>query len=217
AKLSLVAGSNAVLKLGALSIGANATLDLADNDLIVSATAETRAAVLAAVASSIKSARGSDGKWAGAGLSSSAAKANKYTGLACMLNADKEGKAIKSSFAGQPVTANDILVKYTWNGDVTLDGKVDLADYFLVDAGFITQATGYRNGDLTLDGKVDLADYFLIDSAFISQNASLSAQESPVAVAEDEAEVVTMKAVVAVAKDESPSILQQLFSAKPVL
>ncbi|HEX2973984.1 MAG TPA: lamin tail domain-containing protein, partial [Tepidisphaeraceae bacterium] len=47
AKLSLVAGSNAVLKLGALSIGANATLDLADNDLIVSATAETRAAVLA--------------------------------------------------------------------------------------------------------------------------------------------------------------------------
>ncbi|HEX2972672.1 MAG TPA: hypothetical protein VHP11_10085, partial [Tepidisphaeraceae bacterium] len=132
-------------------------------------------------------------------------------------NADKEGKAIKSSFAGQTVTANDILVKYTWTGDVTLDGKVDLADYFLVDAGFITQATGYRNGDLNLDGKVDLADYFLIDAAFISQTGPLSAQESPVAAAENETEDGIVLKAQATKPQETTTVLQQLFSIKPVL
>ncbi|HEX2971353.1 MAG TPA: FG-GAP-like repeat-containing protein [Tepidisphaeraceae bacterium] len=171
-------GGNKLLKLGSLEIGPDGTLNLADNDLIVSATPETRAAVLAAVTSAIKSARGTDGKWAGKGLSSSAAASRKYTGLAFMSNADaKTGSAILSNFGGQAVTANDILVKYTWNGDVNLDGKVDLADYFLVDSGFIKQTGGYRNGDLNLDGKVDLADYFLIDSAFIGQRGILKAQE----------------------------------------
>ncbi|HEX2971448.1 MAG TPA: hypothetical protein VHP11_03905, partial [Tepidisphaeraceae bacterium] len=98
-------------------------------------------------------------------------------------NADGSKSAILSNFSGQAVTANDILVKYTWNGDVDLNGKVDLADYFLVDAGFIKQTGGYRNGDLDFSGKVDLADYFLIDSAFIAQRGTL-ASTSLVAVPE---------------------------------
>ncbi|HEX2971171.1 MAG TPA: hypothetical protein VHP11_02490, partial [Tepidisphaeraceae bacterium] len=125
-----------------------------------------------------------------------AAPANKrYKGLSLMLNektnADGSKSAILSNFSGQAVTANDILVKYTWNGDVDLNGKVDLADYFLVDAGFIKQTGGYRNGDLDLNGKVGLADYFLIDAAFIGQDAVLATK--------------------------APSPLQQLFSVKPVL
>ncbi|HEX2972886.1 MAG TPA: VCBS repeat-containing protein [Tepidisphaeraceae bacterium] len=112
----------------------------AASDLIISATPETKAAVMASVTSAIKSARGTDGKWAGKGLSSSAAASRKYTGLAFMSNADaKTDSAILSNFGGQAVTANDILVKYTWNGDVNLDGKVDLADYFLIDSAFIGQ------------------------------------------------------------------------------
>ncbi|HEX2970694.1 MAG TPA: right-handed parallel beta-helix repeat-containing protein, partial [Tepidisphaeraceae bacterium] len=57
-------------RLAFLSLSPTATLDLADHDLIVSATPETKQAVLAAIASSIKSARGSDGQWLGTGLSS---------------------------------------------------------------------------------------------------------------------------------------------------
>ncbi|HEX2972209.1 MAG TPA: hypothetical protein VHP11_07740, partial [Tepidisphaeraceae bacterium] len=73
-----------------------------------------------------------------------AAPANKrYKGLSLMLNektnADGSKSAILSNFSGQAVTANDILIKYTWNGDVDLNGKVDLADYFLIDAAFIGQ------------------------------------------------------------------------------
>ncbi|MGE5612160.1 MAG: PA14 domain-containing protein, partial [Bacillota bacterium] len=63
AAVTLPAGGNKVLKLAGLSFADNATLDLADNDLIVSATPETKQAVLAAIANAIKAARG-DGSWA---------------------------------------------------------------------------------------------------------------------------------------------------------
>ncbi|MGE5611197.1 MAG: cohesin domain-containing protein [Bacillota bacterium] len=200
AKLSLVQGSNTVLKVGSLSIGANATLDLGDNDLIVSATPETKQAVLAAVSGAIQSARG-DGSWAGKGLTSSSAKAvaealTGNTGLAAILN-DAGGEAILNSFDGQTVGINDILVKYTWNGDVDLNGVVDGDDYFLIDAGFISKLDQYRNGDIDLNGVIDGDDYFLVDAAFISQGAPLAA----------------------VPGNASPAnlVLQQLFSIKPVL
>ncbi|HEX2973839.1 MAG TPA: SdrD B-like domain-containing protein [Tepidisphaeraceae bacterium] len=183
-----------VLRIAALSIAPSATLDLADNDLIVTATPETRQQVLAALSIAIQTARGSDGKWLGKGLSSSAARAMKHTGLAILLN------------------ENDILVKYTWDGDVNLDGKVDLADYFLVDAGFIKQTGGYRNGDLDLNGKVDLADYFLIDAAFIGQTGPLLASNpQPMALRDGG----TVQSPAREAK--SDSVLSQLFSTKPVL
>ncbi|MGE5608698.1 MAG: hypothetical protein ACM359_05570, partial [Bacillota bacterium] len=161
------------LKLNSLDLSPDATLDLASNDLIVTATPETKATTLAALSNAIKSARGVDGQWLGNGLTSSMAQTNNLTGLAILLN-DQDGSPILSSFAGQPVTENDILVKYTWNGDVDLNGVVDGDDYFLIDAGFISGMDQYRNGDVDLNGVIDGDDYFLVDSAFISQNGVLA-------------------------------------------
>ncbi|MGE5609051.1 MAG: CAP domain-containing protein [Bacillota bacterium] len=171
-------GANKVVVADELLIDGNGLLDLNDNDLIVKATAETHDAVLGQVTDWIKSARGPDGTWQGSGITSSeagarAAALEAYTGLAVILN-NEGGKAILTSFAGEAVGMNDILVKYTWNGDVTLDGKVDGDDYFLVDSGFIGQLRGYRNGDLNFDGVVDGDDYFLMDSAFMAQTGVMS-------------------------------------------
>ncbi|MGE5609973.1 MAG: lamin tail domain-containing protein, partial [Bacillota bacterium] len=152
AAVSLAAGGSKVLKLGGLSIADAATFDLADNDLIVTATPETKAAVLTALSNAIKSARG-DGSWTGTGLTSSMARANNLTGLAILLN-DQDGSPSLSSFAGQPVPENDILVKSTWTGDVDLTGVVDGDDYFLIDAGFISGMDQYRNGDVDLNGVI---------------------------------------------------------------
>ncbi|MGE5610250.1 MAG: lectin-like domain-containing protein [Bacillota bacterium] len=197
AAVSLAKGS-AALKLGSLSLSENATLDLADNDLIVTATPETKEAVLAAIATAIRSARG-DGSWTGKGLTSSEARAMKeamtdFTGLAVVLN-DAGGEAILNSFDGQTVGLNDILVKYTWNGDVDLNGIVDGDDYFLIDAGFISGLDQYRNGDVDLNGVIDGDDYFLVDAAFISQGAPLAAAPAQPAA----------------------SVLATLFSVKPIL
>ncbi|HEX2974248.1 MAG TPA: SdrD B-like domain-containing protein [Tepidisphaeraceae bacterium] len=186
---------NAVFAVNNLSIAPGASFDLGNNNLVVHATPETRDAVLADISGWIKSAR-ADGTWSGPGLTSTQAKANKQMGLGVMLNDNGHGQPIFTTFQGQSVGVNDILIKYTWNGDVNLDGKVDLADYFLVDSGFIKQTGGYRNGDLNFDKKVDLADYFLIDSAFIAQTGTLAVQETPEPV---------------------DGVLKQLFSVKPLL
>ncbi|HEX2974249.1 MAG TPA: hypothetical protein VHP11_18080, partial [Tepidisphaeraceae bacterium] len=170
ARVALASGG--VLELHSLAIASQASLDLQDGDLLLHATAETRRALCDQIARWIANARG-NGTWGGNGLTSGVAAGNPRTGLAITINDKGNGQPIFSTFDGLPTDANDILIKYTWNGDVNLDGKVDLADYFLVDSGFIQQAGGYRNGDLDLNGKVDLADYFLIDSAFIAQNSVL--------------------------------------------
>jgi hypothetical protein len=79
-----------------------------------------------------------------------------------------------STFDTVPVDNNAILVKYTWNGDADLSGKIDSDDYFQIDNGFLVHSTGYRNGDFNFDGKVDSDDYFLIDNAFLRQSGVLS-------------------------------------------
>jgi len=208
--VTLTAGGEKVLKTGALSIGLNAALDLNDGDMIVTATAATRAAVYANVLNWIKSGR-AGGTWAGKGLTSSTAKldAKKYTGLASMIN-DKGGGegAWYLKFDGIAVTKNDILVKYSWNGDANLDGVVNADDYFRIDSGFITQVGGFQNGDLNYDGVVNADDYFLIDKAFLGQTGKLAADEA----AED---VVIVQQ--AAKKQDEPSVLSQLFSDVPVL
>ncbi|HEX2971631.1 MAG TPA: dockerin type I repeat-containing protein [Tepidisphaeraceae bacterium] len=154
------------------------TLDINRSRLVIQADAQTAPDVLAQVINQVKTGRANG--WNGQGITSSAAReqAKRLTGVAVMPNDDGRGHAIWPT-SGVPDNLNAVFVMYTWNGDVTLDGKVDLADYFLVDAGFITQKGGYRNGDLNYDGKVDLADYFLIDSAFIGQTGVLSTAPVP--------------------------------------
>ncbi|MGE5612479.1 MAG: hypothetical protein ACM359_24740, partial [Bacillota bacterium] len=209
ASLSLVQNSDKPLRLFALNMDSEAILDLGTNDLIVTATPETKVAVLAALSNAIKSARGADGQWLGNGLTSFVAQTSTQTCLAIMLN-EKDGKPILGTFAGQSVGTNDILVKYTWNGDVTFDGKVNGDDYFLIDSGFLTRSHGYRNGDINYDGVIDGDDYFLVDSAFITQSSPA------IALASADSLLLSQPNV---AKDttriESP--LAQLFSTTPLL
>ena len=115
--------------------------------------------------------------WQGKGITSSAAAANAkgITGLAAIRNLNATGGTIYGNFDGEPVDANSILVKYTYNGDTDLNGKIDANDYFQIDSGFIAGLSGYRNGDFDYNGTIDADDYFLIDNAFANQSGILSA------------------------------------------
>jgi hypothetical protein len=67
-------------------------------------------------------------------------------------------------FSGLTVTAQDVLVKYTYGGDANLDGVVDVADYGAIDNWIQFPGTaGYVNGDFNYDGVIDVADYGFID------------------------------------------------------
>jgi hypothetical protein len=132
------------------------------------------------------------GYWTGSGLTSSAAAARFLTDGFTGLTQSEDGDG-------------NIVVKYSWNGDVNQDAMINADDYFAVDSGYITQAGGYANGDLNFDGVVNADDYFLIDSAFIGQSSGLSADEDVLAIAQPKKQ------------DAAPSVLSQLFSTEPVL
>ncbi len=53
------------------------------------------------------------------------------------------------------MTTTGVLVKYTYYGDATLDGKVDGTDYGRIDSGLLTGATGWSNGDFNYDVTID--------------------------------------------------------------
>ena len=176
-----------------VSISEGGTLDLADNDMIIqTADATAREAMLANITELIRRGRNTTdaaGKlWNGSGMISSAAAGDmrRLTGLGAIGNNRNDGTQLHMTFNGQAVDGNAVLVKYTWNGDVDLNGKVDADDYFRIDSGFLSGGVkkGYRNGDLDFSGKIDADDYFLVDSAFLGQSGVMAARAAEGVVAE---------------------------------
>ena len=197
ARVNVTPGANKVLAIRQqdnepVAVFAGGQLDLHDNDMVVHSTAAQRQAVLTRVIDHVKSARNAPTPWTGPGIGSSAAAQNPLTGLAAMLN---PGLAI---FSGEMVDANAILIKYTYNGDANLDGRINADDYFKIDSGFLAQPANptYADGDFNYDARINADDYFLIDSSFLGQGAVLGiAANSIAAVPEPGASLAAMAAV----------------------
>ncbi len=162
--------SRSVLVLGSLAVAGVAgawvgTLDLGGDDMILhgGSLATTTSLVAGGFAG---------GRWTGPGLASSAAAADSthLTALGVMQDVGADGTTpLDTSFDGQAVSASDVLVKYTYYGDLNLDGVVNAADYLRIDAGYVLKRAGWANGDLNGDGVVDGSDYTLMDNAFNQQ------------------------------------------------
>jgi hypothetical protein len=71
------------------------------------------------------------------------------------------------------------------------------------------------NGDFNYDGMVNADDYFQIDSAFIGQSGPLSARAAVEAATAPAGELLPAQAQQR--KDETPTLLAELFSTEPVL
>lgn len=166
-----------LLEVTSLNLDATGTLDLNDNDLIIRDPAG--AAALPAVVDAIKRARGA-GDWLGAGLTSSAARndPDDLTTLAAISNDRGNGTPIFTTFAGQSVDQDAVLVMYTLYGDANFDGEVSIADFLRTDRGAARNLTGWNNGDFDYSGVVDAADYFLLDQSFLKQSAPAAASTS---------------------------------------
>ncbi|HEV8605306.1 MAG TPA: lamin tail domain-containing protein [Tepidisphaeraceae bacterium] len=192
ARVNLLAGGANSLKLGSstsatpLQISSTATLDLADNDLLIQTSIPARDTAFAAYLNMVISGR-NGGAWDGKGIISSTAASNPLhnTTLAIMPN-DTGAGPIVTTFAGQTVDTTFNLIKYTYTGDMDLDGDIDADDYARLDAAY-AGATGiggpYRNGDINYSGSINSDDYFQIDRAFSTQGAVLSPPQAPAAAA----------------------------------
>jgi hypothetical protein len=178
--------------ISSLSIGATGKLDLNDNDLVARAADETKDAVHADVEAKIVSAQnGLDAalitNWDGPGITSSTARAANVaqgfdlTGIGVIRNSDLDittgvpGSAY-TTFSGQSVTPDDVLVKYTYVGDANLSGAVSFDDYVGMDNAFfeLIPNLGWATGDINFDGVINFDDYSKVDQAFFFQGAPLT-------------------------------------------
>jgi parallel beta-helix repeat protein len=177
-------------------------LDLNDNGLIVKAgNLADRNALLNALSGLIQRSRNAFASlatpvlWAGNGIRSNtaavaaAADTANHTGLTGIAITPNvtfgptglETGQLKTTFEGQGgLDTNTILLAYTYNGDVNLDGRITFDDYAQINQGFLSGGSGYWNGDFDYGGKINFDDYSLLNQAFLNQGAL--AQLAPMAI-----------------------------------
>jgi hypothetical protein len=157
ANLFLSPGHNKTLILSNLTLSPTASLDLSDNDLILSYTMTSPEQTLQQYAQDALTSHNTHGLFASSGNDASSKSART---LAIFDNHD----AHFTTFSNQPLSSdyNQVLAKYTYYGDSNADGRVDPTDYAIVDGN---QGKGHNwvTGDLNSDGKVDPTDYAQID------------------------------------------------------
>ena len=164
----LTPGDPKVLVTRSLTVNtSNGRLDLTDNDLIVDyagGTPYTPSPQLENIKAWITA--GYAGmSWAGKGIISSAAAANPIS-LGVGYAQNDMLFAPYHVFSGEPVDSSTILVKFTYNGDLNLDGRVDDNDvtfFNLFYDGGITASHYWNEGDIFgYDGRVDDNDVTIL-------------------------------------------------------
>jgi hypothetical protein len=145
-----------------------ATLDLADNDLILIDSD--------AIVGPGADLRRAPRRRLGCGryhLFGSAFATPLHATTLGLLRGDEYRAANGAMFDGFDVAERDVLVKYTWYGDTDFNGVVNFDDYVRTDYGFNNHLGGWLNGDFDGNGSVNFDDYVLIDLAFNAQDGTL--------------------------------------------
>jgi hypothetical protein len=142
-----------------------AKLDLANNDAIVQSNAANKSADFNKLHNQVKQGFNS-GNWKGQGITSSTAAANPAadTGLSIVDNA----LLGDTTFSGQPVTADSILIKYTYYGDIDANGRVDADDLTVFASNFgRTSGATQIDGDIDFNGSINADDLTVFANNFL--------------------------------------------------
>ncbi len=157
--------ADGLVDLSELQIAAGASLDLADNDLLLSYSGP----------SPLQSLLGQIINGLGGIVDQPQIVSSHTVTLSApgdpliALHVPVDNSLVQASeWKGKPLVGfNQIIAKYTYFGDLNLDGVVDASDYLVIDGNFGQSTTGGPYfGDANLDGLVDAIDYLSIDNAF---------------------------------------------------
>jgi hypothetical protein len=111
------------------------------------------------------------GKWDGAGI------------ITTSYHSTPQFPGDKSPYTtlGVAQVGNDVVVSYTYAGDVDLNGIINAADFAKMKNGAINQVQiqqvrelAYGDGDIDFNGVINVADFALAKSVAISQGAPLA-------------------------------------------
>jgi fibronectin-binding autotransporter adhesin len=171
------AGVTSALTIGDNSAGTLAKLDLNDNDLIVKYSGSSPSATVR----TLLIAGYNQGAWNGNGITSTSAQSHPGQALGY---GDAADLGI-TSVDGNAITGNAVIVKYTYYGDSSLDGKVDLGnDFNLFLEGFLTaggNSGSWDLGDYNYDGVTDMTDFGLFIDGIKSQGTPLGQLDDAIA------------------------------------
>jgi hypothetical protein len=175
--------ASGVSRLTSLTMASGASINLADNKLIVAGgdAGTLVGSTYTGVSGMIQ--RGFDnGAWDGAGMVTSMSAAKTFLTTLAVATADETGFA-GGTWGGQAVTSGDVLVMYTYLGDANLSGAIDADDYALIDLySQIAGSSSYNHGDFNYDGSINADDYALIDSNVLKQGAAFPTFSSSAAM-----------------------------------
>jgi hypothetical protein len=174
-----------VLAVKSLDLGTGPTgkLDINDNDLVIDYSGSTpigswNGSAYDGVAGLIVSGR-NGGHWGGAGITSSKGIDNSAYYLIGVAEATQAELGSGNTFDARTVDSDAVLVKFTYGGDASLDGRINSLDYsfganYGIDNGVAGSLTMWVNGDFNSDGKINISDYAaIIDSNINTQGARL--------------------------------------------
>ncbi len=165
ATANVSAGGNKVVVVNTISTSGSGKLDLADNDLIV------RNMTRSAVETLVKAGFGNS-DWQGTGITSSNAASFAQIDVSRMLGVLDNADFGYTQFDGEDVVSTDVLVKYTYTGDATLDGVVDPDDFNQFVFGFNGGPATWLNGDFDYNNVVDPDDFNAFIAGMNAYNAS---------------------------------------------
>jgi hypothetical protein len=121
--------------------------------------------------------------WDGDGIRTSMPDAGPAVGITTLAIATADETFYAGgTFGGLAVESGDVLIMYTYAGDLNLDGLVDAGDYGIIDNFVQFPGTfGYANGDINYDGVIDAADYGIIDNTIQLQGPPILVNAAVVA------------------------------------
>jgi hypothetical protein len=165
-------------KVGALDIQGNGKLDLKDKDLIIDYTGASpigswNGSAYTGISGWIQTGRhGARGIVTTSNPSASSMTMLGYGEASATAHISGSQTSV---WGGKLVDATCVLIKFTYAGDVDLNGRLDGDDFFAIDSHVLQSAAvfGHMNGDFNLDGQIDGDDYFLIDSNYVTQDVVL--------------------------------------------
>lgn len=153
------------------------TLDLRDNDMILRSSAESTVKAYLNSGRNVATNTYNSGTWDGYGIASSTAHLKdavagyeKYL-LGYALIDDLRGQYDANAyqdFDGIDVDSTDVIIKYTYNADFSLDGKVDSDDLDALNDNFSNTTFGryFFQGDLGWNGTVDDDDVSILGLSY---------------------------------------------------
>jgi fibronectin-binding autotransporter adhesin len=179
--VQMAPGLTRVIKTPILSVTGNGKVDIGDNKMIINTTptGTWNGTAYTDITGLIASGRNGSTVplWDGSNgivTTQSQATGGNLTSIGVAQASDVRPATATATalWAGQTITGSDTLVMYTYGGDATLDGKINIDDYVKIDSGIAGGYTGWVNGDFNYDGKVSIDDYITVIDANIGNQGS---------------------------------------------